>query len=341
MLENNNRTYRGNTTLEEIKNEILKAENIILTTHINPDGDALGSVSAFLLMINEYNKKFAKNPSDIKKMRIMVDDELPKYMEKFEETPLIERYSPSLENERADLFISLDCANAERYGNVLEIKKNCKKSINIDHHISNTEHAQMNYVGDVSSTCELIYQFLELFDIELTKEIADFLYLGIINDTGNFRHDNVTQNTFAVCSELMKAGADNHKVANIIFGMSRKKVNLFGDVYKNNKMNDKYKFIYYYLTKDKIKEMEVSKGDSDGIAELLLKIEDTEISLFARDDENGFLKGSLRCNDKYNVNEIASIFNGGGHIKAAGFKTDLSFPEVIEKIVEKLEEYEK
>lgn len=335
-----NKKYRGNVTLEEIKNEILKAKNIILTAHTNPDGDALGSVLAFLLMLEEYNKKFIKNLSDIKKIRIIIDDELPKYMGKFEKSSIIERYDDTLINEKADLFISLDCANIERYGRVLEIKKNCKKSVNIDHHISNTEHADFNYVEDVSSTGELIYQFLELFDIGLTKEIADFIYLGIINDTGNFRHDNVTSNTFKVCSELMKAGANNHRVANIIFAMGRKKVSLFGDVYKNNKMIEKYNFIYYYLSQEKMKSFGIEKEDTDGIAELLLKIEDSELSLFVREEENGAFKGSLRCNDRYNVNEIASIFNGGGHIKAAGFKTDLPFAEILEKILKKLEKYE-
>ncbi|RRD39806.1 bifunctional oligoribonuclease/PAP phosphatase NrnA [Leptotrichia sp. OH3620_COT-345] len=331
--------YKGNSTPEEIKTEILKAKNIILTAHINPDGDALGSVLAFLMMIEEYNKKFLKNSTDLKKVRIVIDDKLPKYMNKFEESFLIEKYDDFSMDKEADLFISLDCANVERYGRVVEIKEKCKKSINIDHHISNTEHAEMNYVEDVSSTGELLYQFLNLFNIEMTKKIANFLYLGIINDTGNFRHDNVTSETFRICSELIKAGADNHKIANIIFGMNIKKVKLFGDVYRNNVMDKEYGFIYYYLSAEKIREFEIEKDDADGIAELLLKIEKTELSLFVREEDDGILKGSLRCNDKYNVNQIAGIFNGGGHIKAAGFKTELSFSEVLEKIYEKIKEY--
>ncbi|MDO5089416.1 MAG: bifunctional oligoribonuclease/PAP phosphatase NrnA [Leptotrichiaceae bacterium] len=338
MLEKMKKKYKGNSTPEEIKNEILKAENIILTAHINPDGDALGSVIAFAMMIEEYNRKFIKNASELKKVRIVIDDKLPKYMDKFEESLFIEKYDDFSMDGKADLFISLDCANEERYGRAAEIKKKCKKSVNIDHHISNTEHAELNYIEDVSSTGELLYQFLGLFDIEITKKIADFLYLGIINDTGNFRHDNVTSETFAICSKLMKAGADNHKIANIIFGMNIKKVNLFGDVYKNNVMDKEYGFIYYYLPKEKMEEFGAEKDDTDGIAELLLKIEDTELSLFVREENDGTLKGSLRCNEKYNVNEIASIFNGGGHIKAAGFKTVLLFSEVLEKIYEKLKE---
>ena len=188
---------------------------------------------------------------------------------------------------------------------------------------------------DVCSTAELIYKFLEIFKIELNKKIAEYLYLGIINDTGNFRHDNVTEKTFEICSKLIKAGVNNHKIANILFSMSKEKSDLFGDVYENKVIDDKYGFIYYYLSEEKIKKLNVTKDDTDGIAEFLLKIEDMELSLFLREEE-GKRKGSLRCNDKYNVNEIASIFNGGGHIKAAGFKTELSVEEIISKIYKKL-----
>lgn len=329
--------YKGNILPEEIVEKIKKSRNIILTVHVNPDGDALGSVLAFLLMIDEYNKKYVEKLSDLITVRIVIDDKLPKYMEKFKESILIEKYENFSLNGEGDLFISLDCANEERYGRADEIKKKCRESINMDHHVSNTEYADFNYVEDVSSTAELLYKFLSIFKIGLTKEIAEYLYLGIINDTGNFRHDNVTAETFKICSELIKAGADNHKIANIIFSMNIKKADLFGDVYKNKVVDKKYGFIYYYLPREKSVELGIEKDDTDGIAELLLKIENTELSMFIREEEDGVLKGSLRCNDKYNVNSIASRFEGGGHIKAAGFKTGLSLENILEGIYSELE----
>lgn len=337
-----NKKIRGNIKLIEIVEKINKAENIVLTTHINPDGDALGSILAFYFMIKEFDKE--------KNVEIVIDDKLPNYMRHFEETKIIKRYNNTktyIENKdftlekfelekEIDLFISLDCANEERYGETVELKKVSKDSINIDHHISNTEHANFNYVEDVSSTSELVYQFLELFNIKLNKQIGNFIYLGIVNDTGNFRHDNVTPNTFNVCSKLLEIGVNNHKITNIIFEMNKRKINLFGDVYKNCIVDEKYGFIYYYLTQDDIKLFGIEKDETDGIAEIMLKIENMEISLFAREEIDGMVKGSLRCNDKYNVNEIASIFGGGGHIKASGFKTELSIEEIIEKIYTKL-----
>lgn len=335
------KNYKGNIFPKEIVNEIKLSKSIILTAHINPDGDALGSLLAFYFMIDDFCKK-----NNMEKMiKIVVDDKLPKYMRHFEDTELIwsyekfgEEFKHNFQNdEKFDLFISLDCANEERYGKAIEIKKLSKKSINIDHHISNTEHADFNYVEDICSTGELLYQFLEIFEIELREKIAKYMYLGIINDTGNFRHDNVTEHTFFVCSKLIGAGVNNHKIANIIFEVSEKKVGFIGELYKNKKIDERYKFISYYLTQEKMKELSIEKDDTDGAAEMLLKIEGMELSLFVREDVDGSLKGSFRANDKYNVNKIASIFGGGGHIKAAGFKTNLSFKEILEKTYQELE----
>lgn len=328
--------WRGNISPKEIVEKILSSKEIVLTTHVNPDGDAMGSILALLLMIDEYNKKYIEKLSDLITVRIVVDDSLPKYMEKFRESILIEKFENFSIKGEADLFISVDCANEERYGRAVEIKKNCRHSINIDHHISNTEHAEFNYVENVSSTSELLYKFLPLFKIEMTKEIAEYMYLGIINDTGNFRHDNVTSNTFNVCSKLIEVGANNHKVANIIFEISLKKINLLGDVYKNKVVDEKNKFIYYYLTQEKMLELGIEKDDTDGIAEMLLKIENTELSLFMREEKDKTIKGSFRSNDKYDVNKMALKFNGGGHIKAAGFKTELSKDKIIEEVYKNL-----
>ena len=335
------KNYKGNIFPKEIVNEIKLSKSIILTAHINPDGDALGSLLAFYFMIDDFCKK-----NNMEKMiKIVVDDKLPKYTRHFEDTELIwsyekfgEEFKHNFQNdEKFDLFISLDCANEERYGKAIEIKKLSKKSINIDHHISNTEHADFNYVEDICSTGELLYQFLEIFEIELREKIAKYMYLGIINDTGNFRHDNVTEHTFFVCSKLVGAGVNNHKIANIIFEVSEKKIGFIGELYKNKQINERYKFISYYLTQEKMKELSIEKDDTDGAAEMLLKIEGIELSLFVREDVDGSLKGSFRANDKYNVNKIASIFGGGGHIKAAGFKTNLSFEEILEKTYQELE----
>ena len=327
--------YKGNISLQEIKEKILKAQNIVLTTHINPDGDALGSVLALLLILNEYNKHYIEKIYNFKTVRIVIDDDLPKYMSKFPESLAIEKLN-HFEMKEIDLLISLDCANVERIGNVATLKEKAKETINIDHHISNTEHAKFNYISETASTAEIIYEFLDLFGVNVDKKIAEYIYLGIINDTGNFSHDNVTKETFEICADLMKTGLNNNKIVNSLYSMSMNKVNLYADVYSKKIIDNELNYIYYYLPYKKMQELKMTKDETDGIAENLLTIEGIDISMFVREEEDGSKKGSLRCNSKYNVNEIAQLFNGGGHIKAAGFKTNLEFDDIVKKIEEQL-----
>ena len=133
MIKNYKRNFRGNVTLAEIAEKIKEAKSIVLTAHISPDGDALGSILAFYFMI----KAFSKKENLEKKVSIVIADELPKYMKHFEERELIKNYDEFKVEGMSDLFISLDCANQERYGKSVEIKKLCKESINIDDVILN------------------------------------------------------------------------------------------------------------------------------------------------------------------------------------------------------------
>ena len=163
--------------LKKIADEIMNAQNIVLTIHVNSDGDCIGAALALMLILDKYNKKnFSDEIYKMKNVRLVLDDKLPKFMGHFKERVLVEYY-PNFKMKDIDLLIAIDSANIERIGNVAGLRKDAKKMINIDHHISNTNYADINYVEDVSSTSEIIYRFLDLFDVELDKEIASFLYL--------------------------------------------------------------------------------------------------------------------------------------------------------------------
>ena len=320
--------------LKRIADEIKEAQNIVLTIHINSDGDCIGAALALMLILDRYNKKnFSDEIYKMKNVRLVLDDKLPKFMGHFKERALVEYY-PNFKMKDIDLLIAIDSANIERIGNVAELRKDAKKMINIDHHISNTNYADINYVEDVSSTSEIIYKFLDLFDVELDKEIASLLYLGIINDTGNFTHSNVTAETFLISSELIKAGVDNNEITDILFGVTLGKARLLGEVYKNLEIDEELKFAYYYLSDKKAEELKIGRDESDGMSETLLDLVGIEASLFLKDEKEGRVKGSLRSKNSYDVNEIAMSFGGGGHIKAAGFNTD----ENLEKVIGTIEE---
>lgn len=312
--------------LNKIKNEIDKYDNIILSSHVNPDGDAFGSLFAFKFMIEKYNKN--------KKVDIVLQYPLPKYIHKFEESIHIKN---SFNKDNVELIIMLDTASLERAAIDNEIFKIAKQSINIDHHISNTKYLNINYVENISSTSELLYKFLNVFNIDLDQQIAKFMYLGLINDTGNFRHSNITDLTFEVASKLMKQGINNSEITNILFSKSERKTKVFGDALSNYIYFEKYKLAFYYISKEIAEKFNATEEDCDGVSELLLSIDNVEISLFLRNDLENNIKGSFRSK-KIDVNKLASIFNGGGHKLAAGFKTKRTVNEIIELIKEKLNE---
>ncbi|CAM3079274.1 DHH family phosphoesterase [Streptobacillus ratti] len=309
--------------LFEIKEKIDKYDNIILSAHVNPDGDAFGALFAFKFMIEKYNKN--------KKVDIVIQYELPKFIYKFDES----KYIKDVIDENVELVIMLDTANIDRAAIDKEVFKLAKETINIDHHISNSKYLNINYVENISSTCELLYRFLDVFNIELDERIAKFMYLGIINDTGNFRHSNVTEDTFNVASQLMKFGIDNREITNILFSKTREKVRVFGKALVEYKYYENLKFAFFNISQYEMKSMSVSEEDTDGISELLLSIEDVEVALFVREDKEGKLKGSFRSKN-IDVNKIASKFNGGGHILAAGFKFSGKIEEVLEIVLKEL-----
>lgn len=300
--------------LEDIKKEIEKANNIVLVGHVNPDGDCIGATVAFKYMI----EKVYKN----KNVFVCINDVLPKYVDKLPYLPKI--YDKIDENVEIDLLISLDVANIERVAIDEKTIRRSKKTICIDHHISNKKYFDINYVEDISSACELIYKFLDVFNIELDEKIATYMYLGIINDTGNFRHSNVTEKTFLVASEIAKTKINMNEIYRLVFSKSRKKAEVFSRSVIEGIYDSKLKFMYFYLPENSGYESD----DMDGISEYMLTIEDVEIALFLKKTDEKFVKGSFRSKGR-DVNYIASHLNGGGHKLAAGFKIDKTKDEII------------
>lgn len=309
--------------LKKIKEQIDNAKDIVIAGHINPDGDAIGSAVALSKMINEYDSS--------KNIMVCFNDELPCYTKEILSD--IKIYKEI--NDNIDLLISVDTANLERLAVTKEMLEKAKRTVCIDHHISNKGYFEINYIKDISSASELIYEFLDLLNIKLSKEIAKFLYLGIINDTGNFRHSNVTGNTFRICANLLDTGIDASNITRILFSKSNKKAQIFSRSVMDKVYFEDIKFAYYYLKYEQMQKLGITKDDTDGIAEYLLTIKENDITLFLREEADKSIKGSFRS--KFiDVNYIASFFGGGGHIKAAGFKTNMTVDDIIRKVRELL-----
>lgn len=313
--------------MKEIKEKIEQSNNIIIAGHVNPDGDTVGAGLALLLGLEE------KYPN--KRVDFVLQDNVPKNISFLKGSEKIKKIE-DIKDSNYDLAIFVDSATIDRVGKVANLIGDIFK-INIDHHISNPKYGDINIVKDISSTSEIMYSFLKDLDIEISLEMGEAIYLGLVNDTGNFAHSNVTDKTFLVASELMKIGVNNNKIVNDFFKIkSYERMRVLGKALSEMVFVEEKKLMYFYLSYESLKSLNAIKDDTEGIVEELVNYSGSEVSLFLRQEENGKIKGSLRSKHSIDVNRIAGIFGGGGHIKAAGFTTELPVEEIIKIVVENL-----
>lgn len=313
-------------TFNEIKDKIYGEKGkIVVISHINPDGDAIGSGLALTLALEKIGKS----------VRFILQDRYPdnvKFLNKIDKVEVYEEgedYSPNL-------IICVDGATAERLGTPKNLFQN-SFVINLDHHISNTLYGDMNYVEEISSTSELIYKFLKFCEIDIDIDMAEALYTGLVNDTGNFAHDNITYKTFEMAGELKKVGADSSKIVREFFNTkSLPAIKLLGKSLYEMGYNPEKKLVYHFISNEDLKKFEGKKEDTEGIVEKLISFKEAEVSLFLREDSPGVIKGSMRSKHDIDVNRIANIFGGGGHRKAAGFTSNQTPEEIVKIVLEQL-----
>lgn len=310
-----------------IKNKIEESRNILITAHVNPDGDAIGAGLALVSGIEKINKNC--------KVRFVLQDKTPDRTKFLNLEKRAEIYNPE-EVYNFDLAVCVDSATLERTGTVKNLIKD-SFIINIDHHISNPLYGNLNYVEDISSTSEVIYKFLKFCSVEIDIDIAESLYTGLVNDTGNFKHSNVTKDTFQMAGDLVAVGVDNSKIVREFLNTkSMAAIKLLGQAMYEMKFYEDKKLVYFFLSYDDMKKINGRKEDTEEIVETIVSYEKAEVSLFLREDIPGVIKGSMRSKYDVNVNEIAAIFGGGGHVKASGFTSELPADEIVKKVLEKL-----
>jgi phosphoesterase RecJ-like protein len=325
-------------TATDLLEKIKKSKNIIITSHINPDGDAIGASLALFLGLNKWQQE--QKECDIR-IRIVLQDKNPDTTNFLPQITAVEIYQEKNSYKR-DLFICVDSADLKRTGKTAVLAQGCFV-VNIDHHSTNQLFGDFNYVQDASSSSEIIFHLLSDMGIQIDTEIGECLYTGLINDTGNFSHDNVSQKTFAMAGALLSAGVNNAKITqkflqNKSFGAMK----LIGEALTHMKFYPKEKLIYFYLPYTEMIRHQGRKEDTESIVERLIEYEGAEVSLFLREEEDGSIKGSMRSKtDAIVVSKIALTFGGGGHKKAAGFSSQSKAEEILENVQKKLQDHKK
>lgn len=307
-------------TLDDIKSAIDNAKNIVVFTHEKPDGDAIGSSLAFYIAL----KNIGKN----------VELVIPNFPDSYKFLPCSDEAKVEASLDKYDLAIALDCGDIKRLDDTKEIFEKCEVRVNIDHHTSNGMFGDLNFVNPVSPACaQIITTMFKYFKYDITIDIATCLIAGIITDTGGFKYDGVTSETFEIASEFLGMGVKISKIyKESVSNISRGKFEARKLAANRLEFLEDGKIAYTYMTKKDMKDLGVDQNDLEGIVENGRDIQGVEISIFLYENDKGF-KASLRSNNYVNVSDICLLFNGGGHIKAAGCTLAYSLEESKERIL--------
>ncbi|MDO9001107.1 MAG: bifunctional oligoribonuclease/PAP phosphatase NrnA [Bacteroidota bacterium] len=318
----------------KFKTVLKKTNNIIITTHWSPDGDAMGSS----LALYNYLIKLGKN------VKVVVPNAYPEFLDWLpgnKQVIIHQKNETKVEKlvKAADLIFTLDFNSFKRIEKLGElIEKANKPIVMVDHHQMPDDYASY-YFHDVKacSTCELIFDLIvglggkKLID----KKIAACLYTGIMTDTGSFRYPSVTAKTHLVISELLKTGmipADIHSAIYDTYSFER--IKLLGYLLSEKMaLVDDLPVAYFGITEAELKKFNYQKGDTEGIVNYPFSIKGIKVCALFMESE-GYIKISFRSKGKIDVNKFArEHFNGGGHINAAGGKSDLSLDATVNKFI--------
>jgi bifunctional oligoribonuclease and PAP phosphatase NrnA len=313
--------------LQAVADAIRSNDRFLLVTHENPDGDALGSLLATKLALDQLGKDSV--------MYLYGDAPLPKEYG-FMELSGIVRDPPPDAGER--VLVALDCANETRIGPDLTLIEDALLTLDIDHHHDNSRFGDLNLVvGDASSTGEVLRDLFSELDVELTPEIAEALYIAVVTDTGRFQYTNTTPKALRLASELVEAGADVHRVFQGVYeSIEFAKLKLLGRALDRAQVYEGGRLVVSHLLRTDFTELNVAEAYSEGIIDFLRAVEGAEMAALIREPprrEGPPRRVSLRAsNDELDVSAIARKSDGGGHRQAAGFSSDASVEEITEFI---------
>jgi phosphoesterase RecJ-like protein len=297
--------------------------SFLISTHINPEGDSLGSQLGLYQLLEAMGKK-----------AVMVNDhKVPPVYEFLPKSNLIRnRLDKTIDY---DVAIVIDCPHLERIGRVKEILKEDKMILNIDHHISNTNFGKINWVNAKASACgEMVYDLYKELDCKIDKDIATNIYTAILNDTGSFGYSNTTSRVHTIASELLGCGLEVSKIKEAIYdAKGLDEIKLLGLALSTLGTSDEGKIAYMSVTRDMAKECGIELKGTEEFVNFPRSIKGAKVALFFREEKNGLIHVSFRSKSEIDVNKIASAFGGGGHMKAAGCLIKAKVDEAKEKVL--------
>ncbi len=299
---------------------INSSDTIAIFTHIRPDGDCLGSALALgIALENEGKKVDYFCPSNIS--------------ESFMFLPNIKKFNKRKYKEY-DLAISVDCSDLNRLSTTGEVFNSVKRTIKIDHHLSEDHFAELNYVYQLPSTGEIIYELLHQLNYKITADISTCLYAGVSGDTGCFLHSNTTNNTHKIASDLIDLGADFNTANYWQFKFKTLgQVELIKCAYNNMCFLENGKIVFVYVRIKDLERCGLTNLDSYILVNNFVGIKGVDMTVVLTEDTPNFYFVSFRGNENVRCDKVAETFGGGGHINASGCKIRGGMQNIKNRII--------
>jgi len=314
--------------LNAVAEAIRSHDRFLVTTHENPDGDALGSLLAAKLGLDALGKDSV--------MYLAGEAPLPR---EYSWMPLGDLRRTLPDDAASRVLLALDCANESRLGPDPEVLHSAPLVVNVDHHHDNTRFGAVNLVvADASSTGEIVRDLLDELGVDLTSEIAEALYIALVTDTGRFQYTNTTPKALRLAAELVEAGADVHKIFQGVYeSVQFAKLKLLARALERAEVYEGGRLVISYLLRGDFAEVGAAEPYSEGIIDYLRAVEGADMAALIREPPRGdgpARRVSLRASaDELDVSAIARASGaGGGHRQAAGFSSNESIEEITEFI---------
>ena len=311
--------------------ELLEASHgLLVVTHIDPDGDAIGTQLAFGCYFRDlgWPATLIRNSAIPAKYRFLpgADAILP--------TEQLSSRAPF------DTVLVLECPNRDRLGSAAVFLERARTVINIDHHPVNSLSADLSWVDPAASSVgEMAFEYFGTVGYEIGPDVASQLYTAILTDTGRFRFESTTPRTLVVASELVRAGANPRTICDrVYFDQPREQMTLIGEVLRQAEYHDTGRICLLSLSKARLEETGADPADTEGLVDYSLYARGVQIGVLLREIDRGQTKISLRSRGGCDVAQVAGQLGGGGHPGAAGCRLPLPLEQAKSEIVRILRE---
>jgi phosphoesterase RecJ-like protein len=320
--------------LNAFKDVLATAGRVLISTHVNPDGDAVGSLLGLRRVLRAYGVAVTAvlaDPVPVK-YRFLADEPVP--------GPRDDELARSTTTDPFDLAVFIDASELERVGEVAErFAQWCRPGaplVNIDHHIGNTGFGDIVIVDPGrASSGELVLEVADVLGVTIDPVTARQLYAAVLTDTGRFQFSNTNEASLCAAGRLVRAGADPQTIAErIYFERPAAFYRLLGHLFEHMTLQAEGRICVFAVSREETAAFfRDGHYDSEGIVDFTVQVEGVEIGAFLRQTGERIFRASLRSRGEINVRAIAETFGGGGHEKAAGCTLEGEMPEVRERLI--------